>query len=141
MPKTLSRNATTVERMQQAFNDRDFDAMDACVAEDCVWTDQARGMTFKGRAQVRSEYAEAWANAFSDGRITDVRICDGDNTVVAQFVGRGTHDGQLGPLPATGKAVTMPFCEIYHFDASGKVIAGESYYDQLSMLQQLGVAE
>jgi len=141
MRKTLSRNATTVEQIHQAFNDRDMDAVEACLAEDCVFTDQARGMTFKGRAQVRSEYVEGWSNAFSDGRVTDERICDGDETIVSQFVGRGTHDGQLGPLAPTGKRLEMPFCEIFHFDALGKVIAGEMYYDQLSMLQQLGVAE
>jgi hypothetical protein len=56
-------------------------------------------------------------------------------------VGRGTNDGPLGPLPATGREVILPYCEVYHFNAAGKVIAGECYWDQLGLLRQLGVAE
>ena len=52
---------------------------------------------------------------------------------------RGTNDGPLGPFPATGKEWTLPICEMWHFDADGRVVGGEIYYDQVSLLTQLGL--
>ena len=48
------------------------------------------------------------------------------------------HDGPLGPFPASGRAFSLPLCEMWHFDASGRVVGGDLYYDQVSLLMQLG---
>ena len=55
------------------------------------------------------------------------------------FTVTGTHDGPLGPFPATGRAFTLPLCELWHFDPSGRVIGGDLYYDQVSLLTQVGL--
>jgi hypothetical protein len=55
------------------------------------------------------------------------------------FTVTGTHDGPLGPLPATGQEFTLPLYEMWHFDSSGQVVGGDLYYDQLSLLTQLGL--
>src|SRR6266540_3865901 len=47
------------------------------------------------------------------------------------------HDGLLGPFPATGRQFALPLCEMWHFDASGLVVGGDLYYDQVSLLTQL----
>jgi hypothetical protein len=57
--------------------------------------------------------------------------------VVARFVAEGTNDGPLGSFPATGKPWALPVCEMWHFDADGRVVGGEIYYDQVSLLAQL----
>jgi len=31
----------------------------------------------------------------------------------------------------------LPICEMWHFDADGRVVGGEIYYDQVSLLTQL----
>jgi hypothetical protein len=59
--------------------------------------------------------------------------------VVARFTGEGTNDGALGGFPATGRQWTLPICEMWHFDADGSVVGGEIYYDQVSLLTQLGL--
>ena len=43
----------------------------------------------------------------------------------------------MGPFPATGKEWALPICELWHFDADGRVVGGEIYYDQVSLLTQL----
>jgi ketosteroid isomerase-like protein len=63
------------------------------------------------------------------------------DAVVAQFVGRGVNDAPLGPLPATGKPVNFNFCEILRFNDNGQVVSGDAYYDQLSIMVQLGHAQ
>jgi len=59
--------------------------------------------------------------------------------VVCTFTVVGTHDGPLGPFPATGMDFALPLCEMWHFDSSGRVVGGDLYYDQVSLLTQLGL--
>ncbi len=33
----------------------------------------------------------------------------------------------------------LPLCELWHFDSSGRVVGGDLYYDQVSLLTQLGL--
>ena len=57
---------------------------------------------------------------------------------IAQFDGVGTNDGPLDSLPATGRTMNLPFCEIMTYDRDGRIVRGELYYDQVSLLVQLG---
>ena len=41
-------------------------------------------------------------------------------------------------LVSTLGALPMPFCEIMTYGADGMIVRGELYYDQVSMLVQLG---
>lgn len=50
----------------------------------------------------------------------------------------GTNDGPFGPLPATGRPITMDAVDILHFDPEGKVVSEDWYYDQLGVLAALG---
>jgi hypothetical protein len=49
-------------------------------------------------------------NRLSNATVTEPVYIDGGDVVVAQFIGTGTSDGPLGPLPATGKQMKLPFC-------------------------------
>lgn len=134
----MSQNADAVHAIQTAFNSRDWDALVSNVTDDCVFID-GQGQVLHGKEGLRG-YGQGWAAAFSDGKITDARIYDAGDTVVTEFVGRGTHDGPLGPVSATGRSVSVPYLEIYHFDADGRITSGRAYFDMLGLMQQLGVA-
>ena len=135
-----SRNVEQIQALHGAFNDRDWDTIREMFAEDCVFVD-GRGQRHEGPDGFADDYSKGWADAFSDGQVSKPRYHDAGDTVVAEFVGRGTNDGPLGPLPATDRSVELPYVEIYQFDADGKVVAGRAYFDQLDMLTQLGHAE
>lgn len=130
-------NADSHLRSVDQFNNRDFDAFVAAYSADCEYVDQARSITVKGREGVR-EFELGWANAFSDGVISNARVVDGGRTTVLLFTGSGINDGPLGPLPATGRQVSMPFCEIREYDSAGNAVRGELFYDQVTMLVALG---
>jgi ketosteroid isomerase-like protein len=55
-----------------------------------------------------------------------------------RFAARGTHTGPLGPIPATGKSAEVVVCDIVEI-RDGKIYREREYYDQLTMMQQLGV--
>lgn len=134
------KNVETCIAVHRGFNARDFDAVVKLAAEDLVYNDRARGITFRGRAGFK-DHMNSWVAALSNAEVTEATYTDAGNAVVAQFVGRGLNDGPLGSLPPTGKRINLPFCEIFRFNDAGAIISGEAYYDQLSILIQLGHAK
>ena len=123
----------------QAFNRRDFEAMTSHYADTISWTDHAQGRTFRTPQEFRDDFLPGWVAASHDIRITAPRYIDAGQTVVCTFTAVGIHDGPLGPFPATGKEFALPLCELWHFDPSGRVVGGDLYYDQVSLLTQVGL--
>jgi steroid delta-isomerase-like uncharacterized protein len=123
----------------EAFNRRDFDAMTEHYAERISWTDHAQERTFGTPTEFRTDFLAGWLGVSSDIRITDARYLDAGRTVVATFTVTGRQDGPLGPFPATGTTFALPLCEMWHFDSAGRVVGGDLYYDQLSLLRHLGL--
>ena len=134
-----SRNAETYRVGHEAFNQRDFEAMTKHYADSITWTDRARGLTFRTPQEFKDDFLAGWVMASSDIRITGPRYIDAGQTVVCIFTAEGTNDGPLGPFPVTGKQFVLPLCEMWHFDSSGRVVGGDLYYDQASLLTQLGL--
>jgi len=120
----------------ESWNKRDFAGVVKNAAEGLVYTDNARALTYNGRDKFR-EWTEAWAKAFSDGRITNPEYIDAGDSVIAQFMVVGTNDGPFGSMQPTERKVSLPFCEICHFD-KGRMVSGGCYYDQYTLLTQLG---
>ena len=88
----------------------------------------------EGLKQVVSLYR----SAFPDLRFTlELEIADGD-FVAHRITATGTQRGDLPGIPATGKYSKVTGMTIVRFK-DGKVAEGWSVFDQLGMLQQLGV--
>lgn len=132
-----SGNVTSHREAHDAFNRRDLDAAVRLSRDDCVYVDHGRGLTFKGPEQFR-EFLQGWVDALSNATVADAHYIGGDTSSVATFHGRGTNDGPMGPYPATGHRLDLPFCEILHYDGEGRIASGELFYDSMTMLVQLG---
>jgi steroid delta-isomerase-like uncharacterized protein len=132
-------NLDTYRAGHQAFNRRDFEAMTRSYAGSIAWTDHAQGRTFRTPQEFRDDFLTGWVRASTDIRITDPRYLDAGQTGVCTFTVAGTHDGPLGPFPATGRPFSLALCELWHFDQDGRVVGGDLYYDQVSLLMQLGL--
>jgi steroid delta-isomerase-like uncharacterized protein len=136
---TSSLNLQTYRAGHDAFNQRDFEAMVKHYADSIRWTDRARSLTFRTPAEFKNVFLAGWVEASRDIRIAEPCYIDAGPTAISTFTVVGTHDGPLGPFPATGKEFSLPLCEMWHFDSSGRVIGGDLYYDQASLLMQLGL--
>ncbi len=134
-----SENVESHRAGHEAFNQRDFETMTRRYAEAITWTDHAQGRTFRTPQEFRRDFLPGWVAAASDIRVADARYLDAGRTVVCTFTVVGTHDGPLGPFPATGKEFALPLCELWRFNAAGRVVGGDLYYDQVSLLTQLGL--
>ena len=132
-----SKNVETLRAAHESWNRRDFPAVVRNAAEGLVYTDHSRNLTLNTRDQFR-EWTEAWAKGFSDARITNTEYIDAGDIVIAQFTAEGTNDGTFGGLKPTGRRMSLPFCEICHFDEQGREVSGGCYYDHYTLLTQLG---
>ena len=61
-----------------------------------------------------------------------------NDRVVTRWTVHGTHTGDFSGIPATGKTMTMPGITIQRLK-NGKLVEAWVQYDQLGLLQQLGV--
>ena len=134
-----SSNVEAHRAGHEAFNRRDFQAMTEHYADSIAWTDHAQGRTFRTRQEFRDDFLPGWVQTSADIRVTDPHYFDAGQAVVCTFSVVGTHDGPLGPFPATGKPFALPLCELWLFDADGRVVGGDLYYEQVSLLTQLGL--
>jgi ketosteroid isomerase-like protein len=130
-------NVDTHRGIIEAFERRDYDGVARPVREDSISIDHPRDLSVKG-PQEMIDWLQGWAAAFSDAHAVDVHLIDGGDQTVALFRAQGTNDGPMGSLPATGKRMDVPFCEVLRYDADGHVVAGEAFYDTTTLMVQLG---
>jgi steroid delta-isomerase-like uncharacterized protein len=137
----MADNATLARRMHEAWNERNFDEMVDATAPDAVITFAGSGDTFEGTEGART-FATMWADGFPDGTITVDRVIESGDHVVVEYTGRGTHAGTLvtsmGDIPATGRSLTLQFCDVIEF-RNGKLQNQMTYFDSGSMMAQLGL--
>ncbi len=65
-----------------------------------------------------------------------------EDQVVLEYTGHGTNTGLLhlptGDIPATGRWGELRFCDVAKI-RNGKISSYHTYYDTMTMLQQLGL--
>ena len=84
------------------------------------------------------QFGSLYFSAFPDLQITpEDLIAEGDK-VTMRYGWGGTHRGELMGIPATGKQVRTSGISILRI-ANGKIAEQWDNFDNLSMLQQLGV--
>ena len=94
-------------------------------------------MTIQG-LEAYKQWLSMYLAAFPDAHFTlEDLIVEGDTVVVRQTL-RGTHTGDLMGIPPTGKQVTATGIAITRV-LNGKVVEQWANYDDLGLLQQLGV--
>ena len=126
------RNKAIVKELVEAGNQGDVEGNIKYTASDCL----LNGEPF-GREGDRQRNLMMLA-ALPDGQYSmDDIIAEGDK-VVLRWTFRGTHQGELMGIPATGKQVTMAGISIYHF-VNGMLEEIWENYDRFGFLQQLGV--
>lgn len=134
-----STNIDSYRAGHEAFNSRDFEAVTTRYAQRITWTDHAQARTFTTPDEFKNDFLAGWIRSSSDIRITGHRYIDAGPTVLCTFTAVGVHDGPLGPFAPTGKPFALELCEMWHFAPDGQVVGGDLYYDQLSLLTQLGL--
>lgn len=81
---------------------------------------------------------KGWHQAFSDIVISPEKLIAEGDLVTIYWIARGTNTGTGNGLPATGKKAELAGITIWRI-VDGKIKEEWSAFDQLSMMQQLGL--
>src|SRR4028118_1208905 len=123
-------------RAFEAINQKNLDALDEMVASDIIDHDPVPGQG-PGLEGVK-QYFSSMHTAFPDVQMNiDDMIAEGDKVVARVNVG-GTHQGEFMGIDPTGNRVTITGIDILRI-ADGKIVEHWGKFDDLSMMQQLGV--
>ena len=129
-------NKAIVRRFFDAFNVSDLDGIAAVCAPHIVVHNSGAPdpLNLEGFRQL----AAVFLAAFPGGQHSiDEMIGEGDK-VVTRITYRGAHTGDLMGIPPTGKHVAVSAMTIDQI-ANGKIVETWRLFDQMSMMQQLGV--
>ena len=121
------------ELVEQYWRTGDADAFDEVVASDFVHHAPGLPPDLEGMKQALPMFRAA----FPDMRLTvEEMIAEGDK-VVDRVTVRGTHEGELMGIPASGKQVEFMETHISRI-ADGKIVERWGEWDALGMMQQIG---
>ena len=95
------------------------------------------GEIHDGEAEVARYFEESRA-AFPDQRNETIALHHADDAVVVEFWLRGTHEGELRGIPATGKTFELRAAAFFLFEGE-QLVCERVYFDAATLLGQLGV--
>jgi ketosteroid isomerase-like protein len=112
-----------------------------CFTPDGVFHDYSVNVTYTGPDEV-AKPVEYYGAAFSDMHRELYHVYDAGDTVIVELALQGTHDGALhlpfGMLPATGKKMDAPCCDVFRIE-DGKIKEFNCYPEGSVILSQLEV--
>lgn len=132
------QNKAIVQRyIEEVYNKGNVDVVNELVAADYVnhggLSDQAPG------AEGLKQFIPQLRTIFPDEHLTlDQVIAEGDK-VAYRWVARGTHKAEMMGVAPTGKQLTGTGISIVRI-ANGKIAEEWTSRDDLSIMQQLGIA-
>jgi steroid delta-isomerase-like uncharacterized protein len=133
---TEANKAIVRRSVEEIFNEGRLEIADELYAPDFVGYDPALPDPMKGPEGIKQQ-AEGYRTAFSDMQLTiEDEIAEGER-VVTRWTARGTHDGELFGIPATGKQSTVTGMTIDRI-IDGRIVESWNSWDTLGLLQQLG---
>ena len=112
------------------------DILEEVYAPDLVWHEPDQEV--RGYEEVRN-FVSMYKTAFPDLHVTvEDAIVQGDK-VVTRYTVRGTHQGEIEEFgPPTGRQVELEGITIHRIE-DGKIVEEWERYDNLGILQQLGL--
>lgn len=133
---TQEQNKALVRSFNESFNAGDLDEAVAVFAPNALIHNS--GAPGPLNVEGFKQFGAVFRTAFPDGKLTiEDLIVDGDK-VVSRISYRGTHTGDMTGIPPTGKPVTVSAMIIDQF-VEGKIMESWRLFDQMAMMQQLGV--
>ncbi len=135
---SAEENKAILRQAYDAINQNNLDALDEVVASDITDHDAGPGQA-PGLEGVKQLFSSIHT-AFPDFRMNvEDMIAEGEK-VVARVSWSGTHQGEFMGIAPTGNRVEVSGIDILRI-TDGKIAEHWGKFDELGMMQQLGVIE
>jgi steroid delta-isomerase-like uncharacterized protein len=124
--------------VDEGWNKHSSKVLDELFTNDAILHNPQDPTVAKG-AQGAKTSVDTYLTAFPDLKITiEKEIADGEY-VVQHLRAIGTNTGPMNGMPATGKKANTTGAMTTKFDSHGKIVEVWSFFDNLGLMQQLGV--
>jgi steroid delta-isomerase-like uncharacterized protein len=134
---STEENKALVRRyFEEAWNQGNLEVSDELISSDCVLHFRGTASPFSGDAG--KAIVAAWRTAFPDLQLLFEDCIAEKDRVVLRISFRATHRGEFFGIAPTGKQINVTEMLIARIK-DGKVVEMWDEYDDLGMLQQLGV--
>jgi steroid delta-isomerase-like uncharacterized protein len=135
----MQSNAELHRAVYEAVQSRDFDRLREIYHADCRYV-TGDGVERRGVDAVLAS-VETFTSAFPDLSI-EVRHhhLPGEGVSIVEYSFAGTHEGELEGIPATGRRMEVVACSVAEIHG-GQIHRERDYYDTLSLMRQLGLAD
>lgn len=134
---STENNKALVRRFFDEFNKKNVGVADQICANNYVLDFPGGPGTAHGPAELKQKMTDFIASFPDLQYAIDDLLAEGDRAV-ARWTMRATHKGNLGPFPASGKAVTLTGISLLRL-ADGKIVEDKVRADMVGLLQQIGV--
>ena len=132
------------EGVQKAWDNQDMAALVQLYAEDATMVMPGEAEPIQGREAIEKNQV-ASLRAMPDMTIKFTTILIQGNHIAFEGIFKGTFTGPLaspeGDIPPTGKSMKNKFAFIVKVNADGLIEEDRTYFDNLSLMQQLGLIE
>jgi steroid delta-isomerase-like uncharacterized protein len=133
-----AENKELSRRFTELFSTGDEALADEVLAPDVVFHGTRGDGELHGLEEMKA-FVARYRRAFPDAHSTvEDQVAEAD-TVVTRWRARGTHRGELGPIPATDREFEMHGVTIERI-ADGKIAEVWVARDELGLLRQIGLA-
>jgi steroid delta-isomerase-like uncharacterized protein len=132
-----ARREAVVREHMESENHHDFDTTIATF-DHPRYEIIATGDVYDGEQEVRRYFAET-RTAFPDQRNELIALHHAEDGVIAEFELLGTHLGPLRSLPPTGRSFRCRMAAFFLFEGD-RIVCERVYFDQTTILRQLGIA-
>jgi steroid delta-isomerase-like uncharacterized protein len=134
--KVQEQNKEIVKRYWNGkWNERRLEILDELQTSDVV--NYGTSMKINNLKEYKQVYG-MFLSAFHDTHLTIEEISAEGDRVMTRVVFRGVQQGALEGIPATGKTVTISIFTVFRL-VNGKIAEEWEIYDDLGMMQQLGM--
>ena len=132
------KNKAIATQAIDVLNNHEYDKLDQFYAQDFRRYCQATSdVTVESLDDFKAMVNE-WDKQFPDAK-SEIQLIAAEGDLVAFYMTySGTHEGQMGPFPATGKKMSVE-CAGFHRLENGKIVETWVTWDNLAVLSQLGL--
>jgi steroid delta-isomerase-like uncharacterized protein len=135
----MSEENTALARSswEEIVNKHNPEAIDEFYAADLVWHEPDEDI--QGSEQAK-QFVSMYFAAFPDINVTVEDVIGEGDKAVTRWTIRGTHRGELMGMAPTNKQIELKGITIHRIEGD-KIVEEWERYDNLGMMQQLGVVE
>ena len=131
-------NKEKARRSWEIVNQRNPDLIEEVYPPDFVWHEPDQDI--RGY-ELAKQFVSTFFAAFPDLNITVEDVFGEGDKVVSRYTLRGTHQGETEDFgPPTGRQIELEGITIHRFE-DGEIVEEWEAYDNLSLLQQLGLVD